>query len=179
MYIICSSVCRMYASYAAVYAVCKCIIRSCVCSVCMYHMQLRPEADGCWQPITTEGPLSAYSSSSSSFLFILLMLLFGKFNAISISRFWWLQLRFHFGLPLSGDLSTSFFAQLVPRCLDSETVTRMTQGSLNPAARCTLSEGLAARRLSRKWHTFIILATSLHCRIKRYSFMNPTLPHFS
>ena len=44
-------------SYAAVYA------------VRMYHMQLRPEADGCWQPITTEGPLSAYSSSSSS-LFI-------------------------------------------------------------------------------------------------------------
>ena len=47
----------VYVSYAAVYA------------VCMYHMQLRPEADGCWQPITTEGPLSAYSSSSSS-LFI-------------------------------------------------------------------------------------------------------------
>ena len=54
-----------------VYAVfnCVCITQSSVCSVCMYHMQLRPEADGCWQPITTEGPLSAYSSSSSS-LFI-------------------------------------------------------------------------------------------------------------
>ena len=53
----CMQCLTVYVSYAAVYA------------VCMYHMQLRPEADGCWQPITTEGPLSAYSSSSSS-LFI-------------------------------------------------------------------------------------------------------------
>ena len=67
----CLRMCVLYIVSTRVYAVfnCVCITQSSVCSVCMYHMQLRPEADGCWQPITTEGPLSAYSSSSSS-LFI-------------------------------------------------------------------------------------------------------------
>ena len=133
MYIICSSVCRVYASYAAVYAVCECIIRSCVGSVCMYHMQLRPEADGCWQPITTEGPLSAYSSSSSSLFvypyadiwqipcvfFIEVLVAPASFSLLFASLWLW-------GPP------APLFAQVVSRCFDSKAVTRMTQGVNEP-----------------------------------------------
>ena len=36
--------------------------------LCMadHHMQVNPAADGCWQPITTQEPLSSLLSSSSS-----------------------------------------------------------------------------------------------------------------
>ena len=36
--------------------------------LCMadHHMQVKPAADGCWQPITTQEPLSSLLSSSSS-----------------------------------------------------------------------------------------------------------------
>ena len=115
-----------------------CIIRSSVCSV---YVSYAAEARG-------RRMLAAnYNRGAAFSLFIIFVIsfywslcwIFGKFHTFSTLRF--------------------LFAQLVSRRFDSETVTRMTQGSLNPAARCTLSEGLAARRLSRKWHTFIILAT--------------------
>ena len=153
----------------------------------MYHTQQCMQCIICsWGPRQTDagsqlqqrGRFQPIHHLHHLFLLIL-MLMFAKFNAFSTLRFWWLlQLRFHFGLPtFSRDLLHLLFAQLVSRRFDSKTVTRMTQGpSVNPDARCTLSEGFAARILPCKWHTFIILATSLsHQKIFLYEFHPTTL----
>ena len=172
--------CVLYIVSTTVYAVfnCVCIIRSSVCSV---YVSYAAEARG-------RRMLAAnYNRGAAFSLFIIFIIsfywslcwMFGKFHAFSTLRFWWLlQLQFHFGLPtFSRDLLHLLFAQLVSRRFDSKTVTRMTQGpSVNPDARCTLSEGFAARILSCKWHTFNILATSLsHQKIFLYEFHPTTL----
>ena len=135
----CMQCLTVYVSYAAVYAVCVCII-------CSWG----PRQTDAGSQLQQRGRFQPIHHLHHLFLLIL-MLMFGKFHAFSTSRFWWLlQLRFHFGLHLSGDLLHLLFAQLVlRRFVDSKTVTRMTQGpSVNPDARCTLADGFAARILS-------------------------------